>query len=557
MKHLLISVAAATLLVACNNNKDNVEETAEKAGDAAVDSAQRALRDLGNITLRGGDAAEASEALAAMNLADSGAGRVTFGDVDKSDDGATFSNVTIEIPGEDGDDDDGATFVIGTMEFDGLDMVDGQASFSKLSLSDIQIEPHDPEDAANGSLEVANIELLNPSPALAAWVASLNGTGEPAPFPDIEEVSFDSWTLSDFAMEFMEDDGHGNFLIDSIQLGGVEDSKLGVAQISKLSFAGQSDDDDAFSMSLDNISLTGAALDILSAGFKEGFNSGMADDDELAASIMEQIYANPMEPGYDSFALENFLFEMGGVSFDLPSYDAVVNRNADGAVIGSETQPFTATLSADPEGGKSGGELAGALGMMGYETLVISGASKSSFDQEADTITFSADDNYLSLADGFSLRYGGDIKGITDYMETLQGMDFEAMGSNSSANEKLMQQALMNLEVNQFTLSLTDDSIIDRAINLYSVQSGEDPEMVRQQASFGVAMLPMLGAQAGIDPAILTDISTGLSSLLQNSGTLTVSLNPQAPLSAATFMEIEDPSTITKDMLGLTVTHEE
>jgi hypothetical protein len=82
-----------------------------------------------------------------------------------------------------------------------------------------------------------------------------------------------------------------------------------------------------------------------------------------------------------------------------------------------------------------------------------------------------------------------------------------------------------------------------------------DPLVAR--ATFGAAMLPMMAAQTGIDPAIATDISTGLTSLLQNSGTLTISLNPQTPLSASTFADIEDPSIITKDMLGLTVTHEE
>jgi len=234
MKNLFITAAAAAILTACGQNADapaDVEGTVERGGEAAVNSAQRALEDLGNITLRSGDAAEAGEALAAMSLAESGTGRVSFEGSSRDGDGASFSDVTISVPGDDGDENDGAGILIGTLELDGLDMVDGQASFAKMSMDNIRLVPNDPEDAEEGELTVANIEVLNPSPALAAWVASLTGNGAPADFPTGADLAFDAVSLSDMA--FNLDDGSDTVALNlsGIQMAGA--SETGIGEIRK------------------------------------------------------------------------------------------------------------------------------------------------------------------------------------------------------------------------------------------------------------------------------------------------------------------------------------
>ncbi|MEL6956527.1 MAG: hypothetical protein AAFO88_07795, partial [Pseudomonadota bacterium] len=97
---------------------------------------------------------------------------------------------------------------------------------------------------------------------------------------------------------------------------------------------------------------------------------------------------------------------------------------------------------------------------------------------------------------------------------------------------------------------------VDRAFNLYAAQSGEDPTAVRQQAVSMIQLAPMMAAGAGVDMTIVTEFTTAAAAFLQEPGTLTISLDPQEPLSMATFENIQDPSMITKDMLGLSVTHE-
>ncbi|MEO0818661.1 MAG: hypothetical protein AAFX86_15325 [Pseudomonadota bacterium] len=549
MKNLFISAAAVALLVGCGPDNEPASDVVESGADAAVDSAQRALVDLGNITLRGGDAAEAADALAAMSLTDSGAGRISFAGSSTNDDGATFSDVTITIPNE--DDVEGGEILVGTVEFDGLDMVDGQASFSKMSLDNIRLVPNDPDDAEDGELTIANIELLNPSPALAAWVASLTGNGEPGDFPTGEDLSFDSWSLSDMA--FNLDDGTDvvAFSLDGIQLGGASPEGLAVAQIEGVNLNADPKGEDAFSLRLGSMSMTGAGSKIMAA-FEAGFQEGLDGEELGSEALMEAIYADPLEPGYDAMMIDDVAFEMGGVNFVMPSLSATVQRNNDGVAVGGVTAPFTATLSADPEAGKTGAELAGMLGMMGYEEITLRGAGKTTIDPETDTVSYDAADNYYTIDDGFTLRFGADMSGISEYSRKFSQMDL----NDPNPDPELLQEAASELSFGSLTIQFEDDSIVDRAFNLYAAQSGEDPAAVRQQATSMIQLAPMMAAGAGVDMSIVTEFTTAAAAFLQEPGKLTIQLDPETPLSMATFENIDDPSAITKDMLGLSVTHE-
>lgn len=548
MKKLMIGAAAVALLTACGNNaEDAVDEAVTDvagAGELAAESAENALADLSNIVLRSGNSANAGEALAAMSLNTSGAGRLSFAGSTTEDDGATFTDVEFTVPDEDG------SIIIGEMVFDGLDMVDGQASFSKLSLSNIQIVPDDPEDAEDGELGIANIELLNPSPELAAWVASLTGNGEPAPFPEADAVSFDKWSLSD--LDFVLDDGSetADFSIANFELGNVADQKMGVARIADVALTG-SGEDGPFSMSLNSLSAVGADL-----SFFDAIRENIDDEEALMAAVMAQSAENPMEPGYDSFSIDQLAVDFDGVNFNLPSLNTNVTRNDAGQAVAFVTPRYTMTLDADSAAGDAGSELANVLGMVGYETVEISGEGKSAYDPDTDTVTFDTDSNYLSVADGFTMKFGGEIAGYSNYASSLGTMDFASMADGSQPDPTAMQNALSELVLHDFTLELDDDSMVDRVFNLVAAQTGDDPASLRQQAVAMTSMAPMMAAGSGVDVNILTEASTAVAAFLSEPGTLTISLNPSEPLTAATFMDLEDPSAITKDMLGLSVTHE-
>lgn len=546
MRHLLVGAAAIAVLAGCGGNNQQGEADLGKAGEATANSIENALNDLGNITLRGGDAAQARNALAAMSLETSGTGRVSFADSSIDDDGARFTDVSVSIPGD--EDSEGADLVIGTMEFDGLNFENEAASFSSLKLSNIEIVPRDEEDRADGSMTIASVDLLNPSPELAAWVASLGGSGAPAPFPAPSAVNFDRWSLNGF--EFNLDDGDEvvDFTIDSIDLGGAENAKMAVASLNSVAIAGTNDDGMPFTVNLDAINLLGADL-----AFVEAIQNHAGDEEAMGEALIGALYDNPMDPGFDHFQLENLSFAGEGVSFAMPSLDSFVERDADGNPNRFVTPDFTMTLSADPAAGEAGSELAGVLGSIGFETLELKGAGVSTYDAATDTLQYSADDNYLALTDGFTLRYGGKFEGYNEYARSFANMDMDDMAG--APDQQVMMDAVSNLVLHDFTLVLDDQSMVDRVFNLVAAQSGEDPAALRQQAIAMTAMAPMMAAGAGVDMAIVSEATTAVSEFLQEPGTLTITLAPAEPISAATFAEIEDPSQITKDMLGLSVTH--
>ena len=99
---------------------------------------------------------------------------------------------------------------------------------------------------------------------------------------------------------------------------------------------------------------------------------------------------------------------------------------------------------------------------------------------------------------------------------------------------------------------LDDDGIVNRAINAYAAQSGEDPAAVRSQLSGVFAMAPMVASGTGIDPAVVTELAQALSSFVNDPKTLTISLAPKTPVKAQAFADAaSDPEKkLTKESLG-------
>ena len=523
MKYLLCGVAAISILTACDQT--------------GVDTPE----DISEITLRDGDAAEAPDVISAMMLPNSGDGMITYASKEVDGASATFSDIGVQSM---------EGFTADSLVFEGLDMVDGQASFSRMSFSGLSMS--DPEAADTTNMGVSEIELINPSPALAAWVASALGTGEPADFPAVEEISFDAWSISDLSGEFSGTDGEGTFSVSSLQLRDVENQRAALAELTGVTFDIIGEDEMNFKGGVDSMSIAGSDLSFLSA-----IQQNAGDEDAMGAAIMSAMMQNPMEPGYDRFTLDNLTFEGEGMNFAMPSMDSYIERNYDGQPVSYVVEPFSMTLDADADGGEVGAGLAQGFSMLGYDGIEIRGAGNSQYDPDADILTSEAADNYFELVDGARFSYGGEFIGYSEFNQQLAAsMDMENLAEGGEPDPMVMQQALSALQIGNFEMRITDDGLVDRVFNVVATQQGQDPAQMRAQVAQMMGMAPLMAQQAGVDTAIATEVGTALSSFIQEPKTLTITLDPEEPISMESVAAMEDPSMLTKDYLGLSASNE-
>lgn len=541
MKYLLTGVAAIALLTACGG-KDKAENTGDTAVKEATTKTVQSDGKLPKLELRRGDAATAGQALTAFSLADSSDGRISFSGSDVKGDTATFTGITLTPE----DEDDGSV-TAGTLKFEGLGMLNGQANFARMTLSDISLNPPADEEG-EGSGEIKSIQLVNPSPAMAAFVASLLGQGEPADLPEGDELSFDLWSMDALNFNVDSEDGEkGNFLISKIEVNNLKDEKAARMLLDGMTFdMYDPEEDTTVKVNLGKIDVRGANL-----GWLTALQENAGDEDAMAAAMMQAFNQDPADPGYDKLTMSNLDIDVSGAKVAMPKLSSDVKRNKEGLAIETSTAPFKLTVSSGE--GKVGEQLAGGLAMLGYEKLELSGEGQTKYDPKTDIVSYVEGKNYYKLEDGFKLDISGKFEGLKAMSDMASAA---AMDDNTPPSDDVMENALENMVIHGFALSLDDDGIVNRAFNAYAAQSGEDPQQVKNQLVGLMAMAPMMAAGSGVDASLVTEVTGALSSFLTDPKTLTIAVAPQEPLRVSTLANMDDPSALTKAYLGLSASNE-
>lgn len=578
MKYLLTGMIALTLLTGCGQ-KDKA------GGNATPASVVFSAADLPEVSLRKGDPATAGAALTAFSMAESGSGRLAFAGSKIDGDKAVFNDIVLSIPAEapaavspvytdeevaemfsfmdldgDGTADDGSGATLETykadlntpaapevppvvkaakLEFDGLGVVDGQANFSLMKLSDVTITPGaGSEDLSTG--KIASIELVNPSPATAAWVASLLGKGDPAPFPEGQALSFDRWMVNGVNFDIADASGKGLFSVDSMHISDLKEEKAGLIGISNLKFDFLEEAGQDVKISLEGFGVKGINYGLFSDAISAG--AGAAAD---PAALTTALQSDPANPGYDVLSMKALKADVVGASVNMASLSSQVSRDKEGRATKIVTDPFTITVGSRDN--PDGEQFAAALATMGYETLTLSGQGESLYNPETDLVTLSKGKNFWKLNDGFKLDLSGKYAGT----KAIAAAQAASLDENADP-EAMLNAVTESLVIHEISLSLDDDGILDRALNAYAAQSGEDPAAVRGQLSGMFAMAPMLAQGTGIDTPVITELATALSSFVTEPKVLTITLAPKTPLKAQAFVDAaSDPAKkLTKESLG-------
>ena len=520
MKYLLTGVAAIAMLTGCGPKDKPADTPAE-------------------VEARKGDPSTAQAALTAFEFESSE--RLTFADSSLSGDTAVFEDVTLVAP-EGSEDFDEANIKAAKVEVQGLAMVDGKPNFARMLMTDLSIVPEDEADA-HGSATIGSIELVNPSPEMAAWVAAVLTDEDPGEMPEGDAVSFDRWALN--ALDFhIDDDGEtGSFLVDAIEINGLKDQKVGQMLLKNFAFdmVDESEDTDVTA----NVDL----FDVRGMDFST-IADAAENADELGESFMGfATPGDPANPGYDTISIQNLDVDVSGAAFTLPSMNSNVERDDMGRAVKVVTEPFTMSLAGGE--GEFGEMLSTQLATLGYEKVELTMAGESSYDPETDTIELDKGKNYWELKDGFRLDFSGKYDGLSKLVEAQQDIGMELADDPSAA-----MAMFQNVNFHNFEIALDDNGIVDRGFNAYAAQTGEDPEQLRNQVAGLLAMAPMMAGGSGVDMELVTEASAALSSFVTDPQTLTISFAPTEPLGMETLMALEDPSAINKEMLGFSATNE-
>ncbi|HPF24489.1 MAG TPA: hypothetical protein PK417_13470 [Hyphomonas sp.] len=548
MKYLLTGVAAIAMLTACGQ-KDKPGSDEVPSGIVFSESK------IPEYKVQNGDAATAPAALAAMAFDTSGAGSVSWAKKELKGDKAVFTDVVLVSAASDEDDSedgmsleagddsfdlDGADLKAQKVEFEGLGMKNGQANFSRLVMSGVSLVPKDPEDAKNGSGTIGSIELVNPSPETAAWVAALFTDGDDHDLPKGAALAFDHWEMKDLDFRIDEPEGDkGTFTIKAIEVTGLKDQKAALMKLGGMAFdMTDGVEGTNMKMSLGSIEMHGADLALLSDASED------ATDPEDVSKMMNLTKQDPANPGYESLTLNGFTMDMAGVKVDVPKLVSAVGHDKKNSVVAVKTDPFKVSLSTGE--GQYGEQLGSQLATLGYETIELSGEGFQTYTPGDDVTTYVKGKNYWELKDGFRVDFSMAFAGAKAMAEAEQAQA-QALSADPTA---VLGNTLDKMILHDMEFAIDDNGFVDRAFNAYAAQSGEDPQEVRNQLTGLMAMAPMMAAGSGIDSELITEASTALSSFISSPKTLTIKLAPAEPLSMAALADMQDPSQLTKAKLG-------
>ncbi|WP_018997444.1 hypothetical protein [Hirschia maritima] len=528
MKHFMIGASALALLAACGAD----DEPKDKAG-AAVEKSLKSGKfeeiELPKLKFKAKDYGQTAEVLAALKLDGEANELISFADTSSADGGAVFNNVEIKPQNE-----DGPALIAKAMTFDGLNMTDAGPSFDRLVLSELSMV--DEEEGVN--LSIGDVSIVEPNEAASAFFASLIRGEEPEDVAPFSEWAFDRLSLSNLSLAAAPKDEEGaiSASIGELAIGSLVDSVAGQTLFSDLKIDFDIPDSGDFpikgSMKLDSLSMSN-----LQAAFLETFAEAGSDPDKLAQlnSALMGSYTSPIDQGFDQSVMKGLSLDLSGLSFSMPKAATKVVRNKDGIATGLVSPKTVFKLSADAEAGELGAQLAQGLAMLDYTDLEFGIEAKASYDPETKETRYT--DYVIDMKDGFSLSFNGGMLNLLDVMKQ----------ASSSDNPETSMAAFGDLKLSDMEISLEDKSLLDRGFKVAAQMQGMEASQLKSMASGILAMGTMQASQSGVDMELVNQTVNALTSFIEDSGTLTIKLDPDAPLSMA---DLENPESMTVEALG-------
>jgi hypothetical protein len=534
MKRILLSaVAVSALLAACTPDSED-----SPVVHVAVDQGM------------------ADAALLAMGLSGSGSNQITFESSNFADGVYTFTNVIIRSP--ESDDEDDADSTPGTKAIDKGDgaetdfdpdeihaermlisapyMTDaGTVMMSAFALEAISIEDGD----SPSTVTLDRLAVDQPNTIMAAELAAiLLGDLDDDFEPSWDRYEYDNLSIDGLAVRGSEEDENLVVTLSRFAMQNQGSEELGRFEILDFVINGTTETGPL------NVRLGELSIDGLRTSAFSGLMEAIADDagDEAVSQAYFQSMANESMDTYDDFVLRDVLVDAGGVNVSLDNLSGTMRQ--DGDLIRGLARLNSMTLSADA-GQASGAQLASVLDMLGYEQLNLSFASETVYDEAAGRV-YTSGENYILLEDGLRIDFSQDLGGYDAYFEAMESFFLE--GSDADDVGELMRPLMLN----QFSMRLEDLSLLERGLNAGATMQGIPVEQLRAQTGMMIGM-GLMAAPPEIPREFVTELSTALTTFVNQGGSLTVDMSPPTPVSIGDLMDQAETSSLDFDALGLTI----
>ena len=546
---LLIAGVSAIALVSFAGCK---EEAADSSSSSASSSSSPAAVAQLLKDYKAKDYGQTDSVLAAMNLVEGGPGPISFDAVNTKGGVTTLDNFvfTMDVDG----DVDEVKLGADKLVLEGLQTTDEGSSFDRLTLSGIKLL-----DAPQGvTLGLGEIQVFEPNDKTAAFISRLVAGESIESYPSFESMAFGRLSFSNLTINAdgtqMEDPEEGKvaWTIENLSIESLADAFAGGINLGgfDMSFDIPQDEVDAPFPVSGHVKLDQMNFGGVRAGFLDDVTKAVAsseeDEEAAVAELMNSLNArnaelSPIDQGYDMALINGFDMDVAGLSMTIDNAETKVVRNDDGVATRVISPQSVINVNFDSAGGL-GAMAAEQLSKLGYDSLTLRSGGDATYDPETDQTRY--EDFTLAVDDMLSLRFDGGFNNLSDFKQAMA----QAQADGGQPDMSLLQ----SLSIADFSLTLEDKSILDRGFAMAAEMQGMEPGQLRAMATGMLAMATMSAGQSGLDPELVSETVTALSAFIQEGGALTLSMNPETPVSASSF---EDPTQITKSSLGWSASH--
>jgi hypothetical protein len=359
------------------------------------------------------------------------------------------------------------------------------------------------------------------------------------------------------------------------------------------------------------MTLSGIDAELVGKAAMAGYQSGMSGEPVDYTELYSKI-TSPIDGGVDRIDWTGMAANVSGLKFDTSPMHVKLTRNADGVATAYDFPRFNAKLTADASSGSLGAMGTMLLAMAGYESNVIDlymGAT-ATFDPAKDLTRW---ENYnVGVSDLFDVKISGGLIGLKQALPSLMNglmavtemaesrleaeveeedaeppvavdPEFDGDGADNDSAEdesdsaevappeedaedeaeddvfggaspEMMMSLMMGilpLQLTDLDISVTDAKLVSMILGRQAIEAGQSPDVYRADIVAMLAASSVFLSDAGVDPAIASEISAAASGFMSGPGTLRIQLKPKAPLGVMSAMM---PSALTKESLGFSAT---